>query len=63
MPLRVPDPKNPGKMMTTQFKAKPDANGVMRAPDGSSFNGDLDIGDITHADRRGRTSSTTTASR
>ena len=52
VPLRVPDPNNPGKMMTTQFKAKPDANGVMRAPDGSSFNGDLDIGDITHADGR-----------
>jgi hypothetical protein len=50
--LRVPDPDRPGKLMTTKFQAKPDANGVMRTPDGASFNGDLDIGDITHSDGR-----------
>lgn len=50
--LRVPDPTRPGKLKTTQFKAAPDEHGVMRTPDGSSFNGDLDIGDITHSDGR-----------
>ena len=50
--LRVPDPNKPGKLMTTKFQAAPDANGVMRTPDGKAFNGDLDIGDITHADGR-----------
>ena len=52
MKLRVPDPDNPGKLKTTQFKAAPDEHGVMRTPDGTSFNGDLDIGDILHKDGR-----------